>query len=273
MWPAVSTVLNAPFNALFWLVHWLPPDWQVVVLALPAALFALAVYKLVSRQQAIRDAKEKIIAHLLELRLFRDDMRVLLRAEGRVFLSIGRYLGYSLVPMAVMLPVFLLMLIQIESRFAFRGLAPDEQALVTVGVVSDRPISHLPARLDAGDGLRVATPALRADASREIYWRIRAVSAGTHALKIHVGNEQADRIVTADVDDGAMTTAYRANDVRTLLDPFATALPSSGPVATLAIDYPRARGEFAGLSSTSWIFCAAVMVFAFALRRFFDVSF
>ena len=273
MWAVVSTVLNAPFNALFWLVHWLPPEWQVAVLALPGALFALAVYKLVSRQEAIRDAKEKIIAHLLELRLFRDDMRVLLRAEGRVFLNIGRYLGHSLLPMAVMLPVFLLLLIQIESRFAFRGLAPDEQVLVTVGVASDRPVSRVPVSINAGDGLRVATPALRADTTSEIYWRIRAVSAGLHDLKLSVGGEQAQRTVKADAAGGAMTMAYRASDIRTLLYPLAASLPSNGPLATVAIDYPRARGEFAGLSSTSWIFFGMVMVFAFALRRLFDVSF
>jgi hypothetical protein len=273
MWAVVSTVLNAPFNALFWLVHWMPPEWQVVVLALPGAVFALTIYKLVSKQDAIRDAKQKIVAYLLELRLFRDDLRVLLRAQGRVFLNIGCYVGHSLLPMAVMLPVFLLLLIQIESRFAFRGLAPDEQALVTVGVAADRPVSHLPARLDAGNGLSVATPALRADATSEIYWRIRAISAGSHDLELHVDGERADRVVKADAGGGAMTMAYRASDIRTLLYPFAAALPSSGPVTTLAIDYPRARGEFAGLSSTSWIFFGMVMVFAFALRRLFDVSF
>src|SRR5262245_14369622 len=167
MWAAVSKVLNAPFDALFWLVHWLPAAWQVVVLALPGALFALWIYKMVSNQEAIRDAKDKIVAYLLELRLYRDDLRVLLRAEGRVFASIGRYLGHSLLPMVIMLPVFLLFLIQIESRFSFRGLAADEQALVTVGVASNQPVSRIPVNLDAEDGLRIATPALRADASGE----------------------------------------------------------------------------------------------------------
>ena len=272
MWPTVSTVLNAPFNALFWLVHWLPPAWQVIVLSLPGALFALWIYKLVSNQAAIRAAKDKIIAYLLELRLFRDDIRVLLGAQGRVFANIGRYLGHSLLPMAVMLPVFLLMLIQIESRFAFRGLAADEQALVTVGLSSDQRVSRIPVNLDAESGLRVATPALRADASGEIYWRVHAVTAGPHNLKLRIGTERADRIVSGE-GSAAMTMAYRANDMRTLLYPRAAALPSNGPVKTLAIDYPRARGEFAGLSSTSWLFFGGVMVFAFALRRLFDVSF
>lgn len=273
MWTTVSTVLNLPFNALFWLVHWLPAEWQVAVLALPGALFALAIYKAVSNQAAIRDAKDKIVAYLLELRLFRDDLRVLLRSQGRVFASIGRYLGHSMLPMLVMLPVFLLMLIQIESRFAFRGLSPDEQALVTVGVTSEQPVSRIPVSLDAADGLKVATPALRADSIGEIYWRVRVVTPGAHDLKLRVGGESADRIVNAEGSGGAMTMAYRASDMRTLLYPRVAALPSDGPVASLAIDYPRARGEFAGLSSTSWLFFGMVMVFAFALRRLFDVSF
>jgi hypothetical protein len=265
-------VLNAPFDALFWLVHWLPAEWQVVVLALPGALFALAIYKVVSNQNAIRDAKDKIVAHLLELRLFRDDLRVLLRAEGRVFANIGRYLGHSLLPLVVMLPVFLLLMIQIESRFAFRGLAPDEQALVIVGIASSQPVSRMPVKLDAGNGLRVATPALRADSRSEIYWRVHAVAPGTHNLKLRIGSEQADRVVSGEASP-AMTMAYRANDVRTLLYPRVTALPPNGAVTSLAIDYPRARGAFAGLSSTSWLFFGMVMVFALALRRLFDVSF
>ena len=121
--------------------------------------------------------------------------------------------------------------------------------------------------------MQVATPALRADASSEIYWRVRATTPGLHNLKVHVGEEQADRIVNAEGSRGVMSMAYRSSDMRTLLYPRVTALPPDGAVASLAIDYPRARGEFAGLSSTSWLFFGMVMLFAFALRRFFDVSF
>ena len=107
MWRAVNAVLNTLFDVLFWPVHALPAEWQVAVLALPGAALALGIYKVASNQAAIRDAKSKIVAHLLELRLFRDDLRVLLRAEGKVFTSIGRYLGHSLLPMALMLGLLL----------------------------------------------------------------------------------------------------------------------------------------------------------------------
>src|SRR5262245_1883410 len=100
MWSAVNAVLNPLFGALCWPVHWLPAEWQVAVLALPAAVLALAIYKVSSNQTAIRHAKSRIVAHLLELRLFRDDFRVMLGAQGRVFANIGRYLGHSLLPMA-----------------------------------------------------------------------------------------------------------------------------------------------------------------------------
>jgi hypothetical protein len=273
MWAAVNTVLNALFDALFWPVHWLPAWLQMVVLALPAALLALWIYKRFSNQPAIRDAKAKIIAHLLELRLFRDDLRVLLVAQGRVFASIGRYIGYSLVPMALMLVPFLLILVQIESRFAFRGLAADEHAIVTVSVASDQPVSRLPVTLRTDSGLRVATAAMRADSRGEIYWRVHPLAAGTYNLDLSVGRERAQRVLRADASSGTMTTSYRASDLRTLLYPRETALPSGGLITALDIDYPRARGEFAGLSSTAWLFFGMTMFYGFALRRLFDVSF
>jgi hypothetical protein len=273
MWAAVNTVLNALFDALFWPLHWLPAPWQMVVLALPAAIMALAIYKKFSNQAAIRDAKAKIIAHLLELRLFRDDLRVLLLAQGRVFGNIGRYIGHSLFPMLLMLIPFLLILVQIESRFAFRGLAPDEQAIITVSVASDQPVSRMPASLRTDKGLLVATPAMRADSRGEIYWRVHALEAGTYKLNLSVGDQRAQRALRADASSGTMTTSYRASDMRALLYPREMALPSQGSITALAIDYPRARGEFAGLSSMAWLFFGMVMFYGFALRRFFDVSF
>jgi hypothetical protein len=273
MWSAVNAVLNAVFDALFWPVHALPAEWQVVVLALPAAVVALAIYKVASNQAAIRNAKSKIVAHLLELRLFRDDLRVLLGAEARVFANIGRYVGHSLLPMVLMLPFFLLMLIQIESRFAFRGLAPDEAAIVTARIDSDRPVSQLPVSLDSDDGLAIVTPSLRADSESEIYWKVRPAAAGIHRLSLHVGTEETVRALRADSAQGVMNMAYRTSDARTLFYPREAALPAEGRIAAISIDYPRARGEFAGLSSASWLFFGMVMLYAFALRRLFDVSF
>jgi hypothetical protein len=273
MWATVNAWLNPLFDALFWPLQWLSPGWQVAVLAVPAAMLALTIYKYCSNQAAITEAKAKILAYLFELRLFRDELRVQVGAQGRVFLNIGRYLAYSLIPMMVMLAPFLLIMIQIESRFAFRGLAPDEQALITVTVASDRPVSRLPVSLATDAGMQVVTPALRADPRGEIYWRVRAVTPGAHNLLLRVDSKEAQRLVRTDAAEGVMTTAYRANDVRTLLYPRETALPSDGPIGAVVIDYPRARGEWAGLSSLSWLFFGLVMLYAFALRRVFKVSF
>jgi hypothetical protein len=273
MWAAVNTVLNALFDALFWPVHWFPAWLQMVVLALPAALLALWIYKRFSNQSAIRDAKAKIIAHLLELRLFRDDLGVLLRAEGKVFASIGRYIGWSLVPMGLMLVPFLLMLVQIESRFAFRGLTADEQAIVTVTVGADKPVSHLPVSLETDSGLKVATDAMRADSRGEIYWRVHPLATGTYNMNLSVAGERAQRTIRADASIGTMSTSYRAGDMRALLYPRETTLPSGGLITALDIEYPRARAGFAGLSSMAWLFFGMVMFYGFVLRRYFDVSF
>lgn len=66
---------------------------------------------------------------------------------------------------------------------------------------------------------------------------------------------------------------YRSNDLSALLYPAEALLANDLPVRAVHLDYPRARSTFLGLSTTSWIFFAASMVFGFALRGVFGVTF
>ncbi|MCZ6821627.1 MAG: hypothetical protein O7F10_01605, partial [Deltaproteobacteria bacterium] len=140
MWSIVNNFFNVLFDVLLWPVGWLSPAWQVCALALPAAIFALVVFRYTSNQAGIERATDRVKAHLLELWLYRDDLRVTLRALGNVLRYNMTYLRYSLAPMAVMLVPFVLMLVQIESRFAFRSLKPGESAILTLELDGEGPV-------------------------------------------------------------------------------------------------------------------------------------
>jgi hypothetical protein len=103
---------------------------------------------------------------------------------------------------------------------------------------------------------------------------VRADAPGRHAARI----ELAATVVAADVVAGAGTTrlspaAYRENDWRSLGYPAARALPAASPVTTLELEYPRARGEFLGLSTASWMLLAFSLLLGFALRGMIGVTF
>jgi hypothetical protein len=274
LWFAINQLFNSLFDLLLWPLGWLPVWIQAVAVALPAAVFALLVFRWVSDQEGIETAKDRIKAHLLELRLFSDDLIVTLRAQGKILRYNMKYLWHALLPMAVMIGPFILMLIQLESRFAFRGLELGESTILTVEVVGEPPPSQRRARLELPPGVLAETPALRVDQRGEVIWRLSAGVAGQHLITVLVDDARAEKLLSASGDrSGVSPSVYRPNDFSTLLYPVESPLPGDSPIQAVHLTYPRDRAEFGGLSSASWIFFGATLVFGFALRGPLGVTF
>lgn len=286
---------NAVLGAWFALIGGLPTAAQVGLTAVPVTLFALLVFRFASDQEGIRYAKEQIKGHLLELWLYKDDPAVLLRAQARVALHSLAYLGYSLVPLAVMLAPVALVVIQLEARFAWRPLAVGESAILTVTLdeTSLRPpgagnrdrqsaAAGIPALQDpsqeppslTGAGFAVETPPLRIAERAQILWRIRAQTAGEHLARIRAAGATVERrILAGDAGAALSPPVYRAGDWRIIGYPAEPPLPAASSIAAVELNYPRARAEFLGLSSASWLLFGVTLVLGFALRGLFRVTF
>ena len=274
MWTAINSFFNLLFDGLLWPVRWLPDTVQLSLLGLPAALLALVVFRYVSNQQAIEDAKDKVKAYLLELRLYKDDLLVTMRAQGQILRYNAHYLGHALLPMAVMVGPFVLMLVQIESRFAYRGLKTGESAVLTVEMRDGPAVSTIPATLVLPEALRQDTPPLRIDETGEIIWRIRARAPGEHRVRIRLGETEIEKRLVVGRGAQHITPAIvRASDLATLAHPGEAPLSPDGPVRAVRVTYPQDRSSFLGLSSASWIFFAASLVLGFALRGPLGVTF
>ncbi len=274
MWSAVNSVFNLLFDAVFWPLGWLSPTLQLCAVGVPAGIFALIVYRYVSDQEGIEAAKDKIKAHLLELRLYKDDLRVTLSAQRKILRYNATYLRHALLPMAVMIGPFLLMIVQIETRFALRSLEPGETALLTVALTDEQRPSELDARLELPDGVIQETPALRIDETREIVWRVRAAVDGEFIARVWLGEESiAKRIVVNGQKTHVSSSVYRGNDLNALAYPAEGSLPNDSSVRAIHLDYPESRGFYLGLSSATWIFFAASMAAGFALRGPLGVTF
>jgi hypothetical protein len=273
MWSAVNSTINAIFDVLLWPAQGLSAGWQVFLIALPATVVALLAFRFTSNQAGITRAKNLIKARLLELRLFKDDARVLLRAQGSILRHSFSYMRHGLTPMLVMLVPFLLILIQVESRFAFAPLPPGEPSLLSVEVDSADLVSSVPASLALPDGLVAETPPLRIDASSEIYWRIRGNEPGRYAVRISVDGETVIKHVVVGHGGRVSPTVYRADDWRVLAWPAEPSIAGKSSVRAIHLDYPRSRAEFAGLSSASWLLFGWCIVLGFLLRGFFGVTF
>lgn len=271
----INRPVNDVFDWLLWPLQGLSTTWQVILLGLPTAVLALLVYRYASNQAAILAAKEKIAAYLLELRLYPDDLRLILRAQGQVFRHVLKYMGHALLPMTVMIVPLTLIIIQVETRYAFRGLKPGESAILSsVMLDGNWPATALKTALALPVGLFQETPVLRINSTHEVHWRLRAEQYGEYRVKIILGEKHFDRRVLVGQSNGKISpSVYRANDIRTLLYPAEPALKEEAEVVAIHLSYPRVRTVFLGLSSASWILFGASLFFGFALRRLFGVTF
>ncbi len=267
---SVNRAANTVFEPWFALLAPLPEWLQVCVTALPVTLLALAVFRVASDQDGIRRAKDLVKAHLLELWLYKDDPGVLLRAQGRVGLHSLAYLGHSLVPLAVMIVPVGLLVAQLEAQYAFRALAPGESAIVTVTTHAAMPAPA--ATLALPPDLVAETPALRVADRGAVLWRVRGAADGEHVAGITVNGTSVERGIAVGTGR-VMPVAYGADDWRILGYPSEEPLPAASAIVAVEVEYPRARGEFLGLSSASWLLLGATLVLGFALRGAFRVTF
>src|SRR5215831_18996222 len=80
----------------------------LVIISLLAGVLMLLVFRAASNPRAIRKAKRRVGAHLLESRLFGDEPRIVLRAQYRLLVANARYIGTVIVPcFAVAIPFIL----------------------------------------------------------------------------------------------------------------------------------------------------------------------
>ncbi|HJP39357.1 MAG TPA: hypothetical protein QF499_09550 [Gammaproteobacteria bacterium] len=274
VWSVINAAYSAVFEVWFGLLMPLAPWLQILITALPVTVLALLVFRYASNQDGIRLAKERIKAYLLELWLYKDDLGVMLRAQGQVMLYSLRYIGLALVPMVVMIVPLGPVIVQLESQFAFRSIQPGESAIFSVRMVADKPVSHLDATLLLPNGVVEETPVLRIDANGQLLWRLRVDVPGEHAVKVIIGDQQITRRLLAGADvRGLWPQAYNAADWRVLGSAAEPSLPAGTAVISTEIDYLRVRAEFLGLSSASWLLLLFTLLLGLMLRGLFSVTF
>jgi hypothetical protein len=196
-----------------------------------------------------------------------------MRSQAQILKNSLVYAAHALVPMAVVIVPIALILVQVEARYAWRPIAPGEATIVEATLRSTAPVSAVPVSLVTPEGLIDETPPLRIDAEKRILWRVRALKPGDYALNVRVGDDEFRKEVIVGAKGHLSPAVHPADDFRTLAYPLEPALRAGSSVTAITVGYARSRAEFAGLSSASWILFALTLVYGYALRGLFRVTF
>lgn len=262
---AIFDFLLAPFG------H----DWyffDLILWPLLLGVGAILVYKYTSNQKGIENAKRQLSMHLLEIRLFRDDIFQVMKSTGLIVLKNPIYIGHNLIPMAVMIVPMVGVMVQLVANYGYEASPPGSTELLRVVLDPGGEVTSKDVSLKLPPGISLDAPPVRT-ADGQVFWRLTADEPGDHVLTITVAGETLLK-GWAVGGESRKVPVMRLRNWEALLYPGEPAIPASSPVQSIELAIhtrPLAYlpdGEFGILM---WFFVVS-MAAGFALKDFFGVT-
>lgn len=246
------------------------PRWlSLLLLSILGSVLMLAVFAVASSPTRIERARQHLLAHLLEMRLFGEDPVLVLRAQWELLKANGRYLFWMLVPIACAAVVLTPLFAQMDRYYAHQPLPLGEEALVTVQL-QDPPDPHAPPpQLVAPQGVQVETPAVRVAADSQVVWRVKADAPVSGTLRATFGWGIVEKHIVVGNAQGVVSPRRVHGFWESWLYPGEPRL--SGPaVAWAEVGYPSGRVPLFGMN-LHWMvafFLFSIPVILILRRRF-----
>jgi hypothetical protein len=244
--------LNAIVNALFDLlcapaarIGWLG---VLILLSSVFGVLALLAFKQLSFQKRIRAAKDRIKAHMIEIRIYQDDLAIVGRAIGKVLARNAQYLSLNLVPLVPLALPFAFVAAQLVTRFGFEP-APVHAAgaplLAGQGTTLEIEFEHgagerageLEVRYPAG--LDPISPLVRAPERDRAWQEFVARQPGRYEIQLVLGGETLTKQYCAGVAAPSLQPERGRGFFKALLWPVEPTLPAGSALERISFRYPE----------------------------------
>ncbi|MEO8127788.1 MAG: hypothetical protein ABJF23_14985 [Bryobacteraceae bacterium] len=242
-----------------------------MIISLLGGVGMLWVFKRTSNPARISKVKRLVQAHLLEMRLFRDEPGVVWQAQKSLLTSNAKYMGLMLQPAIWIAIPLTLLFFHMEAFHGREPLPLNRDAIVTMGMRAPIDASAAVPVMTAPAGIVAVTPPVRVLGDRQISWRIRPVAPVSGSLRFAVGGETIEK----KIETGPGARFVPGLRPSSLLD--AIWHPDEPRIQSAAVDwidvrYPDANVAIFGIQ-LHWLiwFTIISMIFALLFRKRFGV--
>ena len=235
----------------------------------------LLIFRYTSNQKKIKETKDKIKAYLIEIRIFNDDLGILLSAQKNLLFYNVKYLMHALRPLLFMTVPVLIILIQLQGWFGYRPLAVGESAILKVKFTDEgmKVLSNVSAVVD--NGIVIETLPLRNPEEAEVEWRFRAKELGEHTIIVKAKDYafQKKIVVSGEKFTRVSPSVVGSNPLEIILNPGEKPLPKNPLIKRIEVGYPSRVFEILGWK-THWLvlFFVFSIISGFTLKGLFGVE-
>ncbi len=268
-------ILSKLFEALFFPFQSFNPLWPLLFVSAITGILMLLAFRYTSNQKEIKKEKDKIKAHLMEMSLFKDNLAALMSAFINVLRYNARYIKHLIKPAVFLIVPTIFMLIHLNFWFGYRPILTGEAAVLSVKLSNQKKVALSNVEIEVDEGVVVETPPLRILELKEVNWRIRAKTPGTHTVIIKTPGDtfQKKFVVSTKQFKRISPRKFISSFWDTLLYPGEKPFTKDSLVKEIAINYPSEQIEILGWR-IYWlvIFFVFSMAAGFAFKGYLNVE-
>jgi hypothetical protein len=277
---AVNRGLTRFFDLVLAPLEALGPEVALLVVSALFGVLALLVFKHISYQKGIRAAKDKIKGHMIAIRIWQDDPRIVGRSIGGVLLRNLQYLGYNLLPFVPLAIPFVFVLAQFVVRYAYAPLpVRTPQARQLAGAGPTLEVRLRPGHEAEIAGLELRWPdflaptgerPVRSPGAGRAFQEFVATGPGRGEIELLLADgTRATKEVVAGEAEARTLQPERASGWARVLWPAEDGFSSDSPFAEVRFAYPDAPLRFLpdGIAGVLLGFLVASIVAALAVMK------
>lgn len=155
--------------------------WTLIPVSIVYGLAAVLLFRRCSDEVSIHRTVNRMMAHVLEFRLFLDSPALVLRAQRDLLRENFHLLRLILLPCVILAILFIVLFSQLDIMYGHAPLKAGERSVVTAQLSGD-------AVLEAPAGIEVETPGVRSLHDKQISWRVRPLGRVSGELKVRYPN-------------------------------------------------------------------------------------
>jgi uncharacterized membrane protein (DUF106 family) len=244
----------------------------VIVVSLVVGLLMVVLFGYTSDQKAIGIAKDQLKAHLLAVRLYRDQIPVVMGSYGKILRGTGRYLKLAFKPLLYVIIPITLLIVQIDRYLGATPIPPNTPFLLTVHTTGGDALND--ATLGLPLEITMSAPPVHVPAENEIVWRLVGSKEGKYEVKIAAAEQSVAKTVC--VGSGLpriSTIRLRGHFWERMFSSAEAALPENSPIESISINYADRNIEVAGYGMNwIWLFFILSMVAGFIFKELLGIK-
>lgn len=235
----------------------------VAALSIVIGLLIVLVFRYTSNQKELHRAKDQLKAHLLAVRLFQDQLPVVLRSYGRILRGTGRYLRLAFTPLLFVIVPITLLVVHLDRYLGSMPLQPGQQFLVKIQAARSDVLNGI--SLQVPPGMAISAPPVHIPGENEVVWRVVASRDGAYTINAAADGQTVSKQVAVARDVRRLSPArWRNHFWRRWFVSGEPAIPDASAIDCIEVQYPPRNIGLAGVEF-NWI----VLFFVFSIAAGF----